>query len=387
MLRRMARLTVASALAAGVAAVPVSAAFAATSYSDTSLQAEGFTGAAQSATCSAPAAAAVAGTGTASLTFTAASGDTFTGVTFANGAGGTATESVNTTATVITVKGASGTTTSADTLKFRITNAGGCFSAETASVTEARGTLTQTHSLDTVAFSSVQFATDDSSTGGIAFNASGSSALSAFTVSGLPTGLNGSIGLGELAPGTAVPGTYNDVHVSVTDAGGAVAVGEFNLLVNGQQVSSTGSAGDVVNPFGNGFDVYQQRADVNTIIAGWKATQADPATHFLLEAGTASGTYRYEYAPNGNGTGLCVSNPDGGYSGDPGGPTGLVLRGCNTGVYQEFTPGSNHTLISKVNGQIVNPHGTGAQLSTGSSGVSWGGSSWTWTDYGSLPAS
>jgi hypothetical protein len=384
MFRRIATLTAASALAAGVVAVPAGAAFAANSYTDTSLQAQGFTGAAESASCSAPVAAAVAGSGGSSLTYTAASGDTVTGVTFTNGAGGTATESVNTAATVITIKGA-GATTSADTLKFRITNAGGCFSAETASITEARGALTETHSLDTVALSSVPFAVDDSTTGGIAFHASGSSALSAFSVVGLPTGLNGTIGLGELVTGTAAPGTYNSIHVSVTDAGGAVAVGEFNLLVNGQ-VSNTGSAGDMVNPFGNGFDVYQQRADVNTVIAGWPATQGDPATHFLLEAGTASGAYRYEYAPNGKGTGLCVSNPDGGYPGDPGGATGLVLRGCNTGVYQEFTTGSGNKLISKANGQVVNPHGTGAQLSTGASGVSWGGSSWTWTDYGSLPA-
>ena len=375
----------AAALAAGIVAVPVGAAFAASSatYVDTSLQAQGFTGASEATTCSAPVAATVAA-GTKSLTFTAASGDTISSVTFADGTGGTATESVNAAGTAITVTGTSGTTTAADTLKFKISNVGGCVSVETAAISEKAGALSQTHSLDTVALATV-FATDDSSTGGIAFHASGTSAITAFAVTLLPTGLNGNVGLNELVPGTATPGVYKGVHVAVSDSAGAVANGTITLEVNGHS-SDVGQAGDEVNPFGNGFDVYQQRAALNTKIAGWTATKDDPATHFLLEAGTASGTYRFEYAPNGAGTGLCVSNPAGGYPGDPGGATGLVLRGCNTGAFQQFTPGPNNTLISKVNGQVVNPHGTGGQLTTGSSRVSWGGSAWTWVDYSNLPS-
>lgn len=389
MFRRIARLAAAAALTAGVAAVPAGAAFAAPSYVDTSLQADGFSGVLQQTTCSAPAAATVAGSGTQSLTFTATGGSgTFSAVTFTHGTGGTATESVNTAGTVITIKGLSGTTTSPDTLKFKITNSGGCASAETASVTEKTGALTETHSLDTVALTGPLslFATDDNTTGGVVFHAAGSSALAAFTVSNLPAGLNGSIGLGELLPGTAVPGQYNAVRVSVADTAGAVANGVFNLKVNGHVASTPGPYGNNVNPFGNGFDVYQQHAAINTVIVGWAATQADRATHFLREAGTVSGAYRYEYAPAGAGTGLCVSNPDGGYPGDPAGPTGLVLRGCNLSVFQQFTPGPGNELISKANGQIVNPHGTGAQLNTGTSHVSWGGSAWTWKDYASLPS-
>jgi hypothetical protein len=293
---------------------------------------------------------------------------------------------VSTTGTVITITGQSGTTTSADILKFKITNPGGCTSAEAASVTETEGSLTQTDSLDTVALaaSPQPFATNDNTTGGVVFHAAGSSPLAAFTVSNLPDGLNGSIGLGELLPGTAVPGQYSDVHVSVADAAGAVARGAFTLLVNGNLAPTP--YGNNVNPFGNGFDAYRQHAAVNTVIVAWPATMADPATHFLREAGTVSGAYRYEYAPAGSGIGLCVSNPAGGYVGNPGGPTGLVLRGCNLSAFQQFKPGSGNELISVVNGQIVNPNGTGGQLTTSTSHVSWGGSAWTWENYASLPA-
>jgi hypothetical protein len=387
MFRRIARLTGAAALSAGMLAVPASVAFAAPAYVDTSLQASGFTGASQQTNCSAPVSAAVAGSGSKSMSFTArGTGDTFSAATFSPGAGGTATAAISANGTLIQVTGVSGTTTSADTLKFKITNSGGCISVETASITEVAGSLTETDSLDVVVLSASpqSFVTNDNTTGGVVFHAAGSSALAAFAVSNLPAGLSGSIGLGELLPGTAVPGQYSDVRVAVTDAAGAVAQGEFNLLVIGNQAATP--YGNNVNPFGNGFDVWQQRAAVNTVIAGWRATMADPATHFLQEPGTVSGAYRYEYAPNGTGTGLCVSNPGGGYVGDPGGPTGLVLRGCNLSVFQQFRPGSGHELISVVNGQVVNPNGAGAQLSTGASRVSWGGSAWTWKDDTSLPA-
>lgn len=387
MFRRMAGLA-AAALAAGAVAVPAGADLAQPAYSDTSLQADGFAGVLQQFTCSAPVVATVGGSGTKSLTFTTAAGDTFSAASLTDTTGGTATGAVNTGDTVITITGTSGTTGSPpDTFSAKITNSGGCISVETASITETAGVLTlaATPSLDTVGLSGPPFASDDNTTGGVVFDASGNSPLASFTVSNLPPGLNGSIGLGELLPGTAIPGQYNDVLVSVTDTAGAVAKGVFSLKVNGDQVSDPGPYGDNVNPSGDGFDVYRQRAEVNTVIVSWAATGADPATHFLREAGSVSGAYRYEYAPAGAGTGLCVSNPDGSYVGDPAGPTGLVLRGCNLSVFQQFKPGSGNELISVANGQIVNPNGTGAQLYTGTSPVSWGGSAWTWEDDASLP--
>ena len=132
--------------------------------------------------------------------------------------------------------------------------------------------------------------------------------------------------------------------------------------------------GDNVNPFGNGFDVFQQHARYNQPVAGWPATQRDPATHFLREpVGTH---FRFEYAPAGGGTGWCVSNPGNG---------ALVLRACNANVWQQFDYAGGH-IISVVNGGIVNPDGTGAQLTTGPSATPWGGSKYAWTSESSFPA-
>jgi hypothetical protein len=64
---------------------------------------------------------------------------------------------------------------------------------------------------------------------------------------------------------------------------------------------------------------------------------------------------------------------------------GLVLRGCNTGPWQQFVPQSNGTLKNVATGLFVNPNGTGAQLRGGTAPVSWGGSHYTWTDFAHLP--
>jgi len=200
----------------------------------------------------------------------------------------------------------------------------------------------------------------------------------------LPAGLAFStVTSGLLVPGTAVPGRYTSATVSGTE-GGATASETFSLTVQGHVVSSPGNYGDEVNPFGNGFDVYQQHQAVNAIIAGWTATKADPATHFIRLSGTHSGAYQYEYAPHGSGTGLCVSEP--GYdAAGTGLTTGLVLRGCNTGPWQQFVPQSNGSLANLATGLVVSPNGTGAQLRGTTAPTPWGGSRYTWTDYAHLP--
>lgn len=136
--------------------------------------------------------------------------------------------------------------------------------------------------------------------------------------------------------------------------------------------------GDEVNHYGNGFDVFQQRQRVNQPVVGWTATQHDPATHFIV---TSEGSnLRFEYAPSGVGVGLCISNPGSGL---------LVLRGCNTGPWQQFIPvtvGGKSYLESAVGHGVVNPNGKGAQLFTGSAPTSWGGSVYNWTPFANLAA-
>ena len=199
-------------------------------------------------------------------------------------------------------------------------------------------------------------------------------AISSFTATGLPPGLSIVNNGGGTATITGTPtsqGTFT-VTVTATDSIGTAGSGSFTWTVT-TAVLAPSNYGDNVNPFGNGFDVFQQHLSVNTPIVSWPVSQHDPATHFLREA--EGGNWRFEYAPNGVGTGLCVSNP---------GNDLLVLRGCNTGPWQQFSyVGSN--IISAINGQLVNPNGKGAQLTTGPTPTPWGGSVYHWVSFTAFP--
>jgi hypothetical protein len=206
-----------------------------------------------------------------------------------------------------------------------------------------------------------------------------------FAYSGLPGGIaSNSAGRFTIAGSTAAPGTYGSVGVTATDQWGARAQSAFQLVVQANPVYVPGNYGNEVNPFGNGFDVYQQHQYPGAIIAGWTATQADPATHFIRLPGTVPGAYKFEYAPNGVASGLCMSDPGGGWATDPL-PDGLVLAVSNNGPWQQFIPQPNGTLKNVATGLVVSPNGTGAQLRGTTAPTPWGGSVYTWTDYSHLP--
>ena len=205
-----------------------------------------------------------------------------------------------------------------------------------------------------------------------------------FAESGLPAGLVSGNPVLTYVGGTAAPGTYDGVKVTATDIDGAVLQGVFNLTVVANAVSAPGNYGGEVNRFGNGFDVYRQHQYAGAIIAGWTATQADPATHFLRLNGTHSGAVKFEFAPRGKATGLCVSDPGGGWASDPV-PDGLILTRCNSGPWQQFVAQPNGTLKNLATSLVVNPNGTGAQLRGGTAATPWGGSVYTWKDYAHLP--
>lgn len=221
--------------------------------------------------------------------------------------------------------------------------------------------------------------------GTVVFSASSSQGNSVnFAQSNLPSGLTSGNPVLTYAGGTAAPGTYGGVVVTATDADGAVLHGAFTLTVVAQQVNVS-SYGNEVNRFGNGFDAFRQHNYPGAIIASWPATQSDPATHFLRHNGTHSGAFQYEYAPHGSGSGLCVSDPGGGWASDPL-PNGLILTPCNNGPWQQFVPQSDGALQNVATGLVVNPDGTGAQLRGGSSPTPWGGSFFNWTPFSNLPA-
>ncbi len=234
--------------------------------------------------------------------------------------------------------------------------------------------------------------TGSNSSGNVRFNATSSETgdTISFAESNLPAGLRSGSPALSFSGGTAAPGSYDGVVVTATDADGAVLKGTFTLTVIANAVSGGGgggggsSYGDEVNRFGNGFDSFQAHQSPGAIIAGWTATQGDRATHFIRENGTHSGAFRFEYAPRGSGSGLCVSDPGGGWASDPL-PDGLILASCNIGPWQQFTPQSNGTLKNVATGLYVNPAGAGGQLRGGTSPTSWGGSSYTWKDHTGLP--
>lgn len=193
---------------------------------------------------------------------------------------------------------------------------------------------------------------------------------------------------------TLAPGTYNYATVEGS-ADGAVASETFSLDVSADPVPVVvppGDLGDYVNAYGNGLDVFRQHYAAGNIVAGWTATQHDPATLWVrhdtgLKAG-GNAIYSIEATRSGgHATGLCLSNPMGGWP-DPAGPTGLLVVHCaanpQANKFQQFYTDGSH-LVSVINGQAVSPHGTGAQL-TASGPASWpGGSDYSWKDYAHLP--
>ena len=220
--------------------------------------------------------------------------------------------------------------------------------------------------------------------GTVVFSASSSEGNAInFTQSNLPNGLTSGNPVLTYAGGTAAPGTYSGVVVTAADADGAVLHGTFTLTVQAQQ-ANVSNYGNEVNKFGNGFDAYQQRAYPGAIIAGWTATQHDPATHFQRNNGSQQGAFQYEYAPNGTGIGLCVSDPGGGWASDPL-RDGLILTKCNSGPWQQFVPQSDGSLRNVATGLVVSPNGTGAQLRGTASPTPWGGSFYNWTPFNNLP--
>jgi hypothetical protein len=387
-------------LAAGAAALPAGA----QTWQDTALQVVNLQ-TTPSQVVGAVVDGVASGTGQGStLSFTAPSGETFTSPALT---AGTTDASLTTSTSQSLVLTSTSTGTGTGTLTFTIgsaTSGDTLTAAETVQVSESSGTLAESAAPTSAPGETVTVsAFNNRLTGSVEFygNVTAESGPLTFSLGNLPAGLV----LGNpLVPGNAVPGTYALTY-TIADALGSTFSGTFGLEVFGPTVvpPSTpsppyytsppyptsplfpqGDYGDAVNPFGNGFDVYQQHRYAGAIVVGWTATQADPATHFIIRSGTVAGAYTFEYAPNGVPSGLSVSDPGGGWTSDPM-TDGLILTPSNNGPWQQFIPQSNGTLKNVATGLVINPDGTGVQLRGGAAPTSWGGSVYTWIGDARLP--
>ena len=372
------------ALAVGATALPASA----QTWQDTALTASHVTQPTATTTTGAVVNGVVSAGGSR-LSFTAPTGEQFASPTLSSR---TATfDATLTTANVhrlVLTAGGYGSGTA--TLTFTIKSANSaitCTAAETVKVTETSGVLAESATPTSVPGEKVAVSVfNNNATGAVQFTGTVTvqSCTVAFSQSNLPGGL---VSGNPLVPGSASPRIYAGVGYTATDPLGSTFSGTFSLHVYGHVVvppPPPSNYGNEVNPFGNGFDAYQQHQYPGAIIAGWTATQADPATHFIRLAGTVPGAYKFEYAPNGVASGLCVSDPGGGWASDPL-SDGLILTVSNNGPWQQFIPQSNGTLKNVATGLVVSPNGTGAQLRGTTAPTSWGGSVYTWTDYSHLP--
>ncbi len=371
------------ALVVGATALPASA----QTYQDTALQAFNLVQPVSSTTHGAMVQGVFSDSGH-TLTFYAPPGEFFTGQTFTANTTG-ATNPVSTSHSIVVTTGTGTGSGTGGTLKFTINRYGVTyFATQTVNFYTSSGVLGVSSASSVPSEAPVTVSVfNNNATGTVTFTGhlagTGSGPL-AFSQSNLPGGLTSG---NPLVPGSAYPRIYGGVVYTATDALGSTFSGTFSLHVFGHEVvppPAPGNYGNEVNPFGNGFDAYQQAQYPGAIIAGWTATQADPATHFIRLPGTVPGAYKFEYAPNGVASGLCVSDPGGGWASDPL-PDGLILAVSNNGPWQQFIPQPNGALKNVATGLVISPNGTGAQLRGTTAPVPWGGSAYTWTDYAHLP--
>jgi hypothetical protein len=286
---------------------------------------------------------------------------------------GTSPTGVSVTGNTITY---TGTSTGTATLVADATDGAGNAEALVIPTTLAEGSIQLGGATTLVTLSRLA---DSNVAGTVTFSANSSAGNDTinFAESQLPTGLTSGNPTLTYVNGTAAPGTYSGVVATATDTDGAVLNGTFSLTVQANTITTNNGVGDEVNKFGYGFDSFRQHDYAGALIVGWTASSSDPATHFLENAGSHSGYIQFEYAPTGSGSGLCVSDPAGGWGSDPL-RDGLILANCNSGPFQQFLQQSDGTLVNLATGLTVDPAGKGGQLRGGSSPVGWGGSSYIW---------
>ena len=131
----------------------------------------------------------------------------------------------------------------------------------------------------------------------------------------------------------------------------------------------TGTFGSYCNTVESGnklaMDNFRQGGFDNVLVA-WDNNSGDAGTDFsILQA--VKGGVEFLYTPNGVFSGLCASDPGGGYPQDPTYPDGIILRTCNGSNFQRWTSTStcctSAVLTNAATGLVLTDNGFDKQLS------------------------
>ncbi len=114
------------------------------------------------------------------------------------------------------------------------------------------------------------------------------------------------------------------------------------------------------------FDFRGHGAANNAPIIGFPNLDGDAGSDFVVFPYGGGPGVMFIFAPYGKITNMCIANPAGGSSGNPGGPFGLVLRPCNGSVFQRFAQRTVRqgavVLTSLADNRIIQSNGQGAPL-------------------------
>ena len=147
--------------------------------------------------------------------------------------------------------------------------------------------------------------------------------------------------------------------------------------------------GTLVSNAGDAADSDRAAAAVDNPVIGWHDNPGDAGSDFAILLDPYNGAaIEIIYTPAGAYTGLCLSDPGGGYPQDPAYPDGIVLRSCNGSKWQAWTYGSTlsgpggpgSVLTNIATGLVLTDEGFGRQLQDAAPLASGANATQLWTE-------
>jgi hypothetical protein len=147
--------------------------------------------------------------------------------------------------------------------------------------------------------------------------------------------------------------------------------------------------GTLASNNGDSTDSAHAGAVVDNPVIGWHNNPGDAGSDFAILLSPYNGAaIEIIYTPAGLYTGLCLSDPGGGYPQDPVYPDGIVLRWCNGSKWQAWTYGSSlagpgspgSVLTNTATGLVLTDEGFDHQLQDAAPLASGANSTQLWTE-------